>query len=588
MACHSDSPLTVASDHYWPSTLFSDHHLPHLVVVTHPIAREEKPHPDATSRTAEHHLLQVALSPEEEAHYTQAVAARRPTHSQKPRNCGSAAYSGLCVTGHKVTIGSGSSPFGHTVSGSARWSGPRRLEHPYRNSRTPIGIPGARYAAPSADLPAARTRNGGAPQGPEALKRAPVALGEAQKRQCLRDLQARGMQRLGGRDATRNLCRTPEQWREVQRCTSPPKHINEVPVANMLLLNPREILASLRQSRECLQGHSYRIQDDPMRWRVFQTCLHLLPKAPPRALGEYVQPRHLYQVQAGKACGPDLALPEADVCIDITRYRHLSDADQRALCLVMRDPHVCWHVGKRGRVTLLLKDPSRPVEEANIREITVSPHVPKLEPVAFYSRVYERALGGPFLVGGHIAPQGRADGPRGTGHGPPSRTEHRRPHRRPGQILRRHCPRRPPDSGQPRGARYCGSPPCPRGGVSVHHAEGYRYTMPLGTLQGRMLQQHLGIPQGMIQGVHVGPTVAVPFVWYMGDTITIFARGPAHTGGPGRLAHLLPGATAGRTTAQVNRAWLNPGPYTPAVPRRGCGGCARGSTWVTDTPEARG
>ena len=69
----------------------------------------------------------------------------------------------------------------------------------------------------------------------------------------------------------------------------------------------------------------------------------------------------------------------------------------------MCDPHVRRCVGKRARVTLLLKDPSRPVEEANIQGIMVSPHVSKLELVAFYSeasRVYERALVGLFLVGG--------------------------------------------------------------------------------------------------------------------------------------------------------------------------------------------
>ena len=67
-----------------------------------------------------------------------------------------------------------------------------------------------------------------------------------------------------------------------------PKYISEVPMANELWLNPRETLASLRRSRERLQGRSYHIQDDPVRLQVFRTYLHLLPKAPPRALGEYV------------------------------------------------------------------------------------------------------------------------------------------------------------------------------------------------------------------------------------------------------------------------------------------------------------
>ena len=40
--------------------------------------------------------------------------------------------------------------------------------------------------------------------------------------------------------------------------------------------------------------------------------------------------------------------------------------------------------------------------------------------------------------------------------------------------------------------------------------------MPLGTLQSSMLHQHLGIPSGTTQGVHVGATAALPFVGYMG------------------------------------------------------------------------
>ena len=65
----------------------------------------------------------------------------------------------------------------------------------------------------------------------------------------------------------------------------------------------------------------------------------------------------------------------------------------------MHEPRVRRREGKRGRVTLLLKDPSRHVEEANLWGITIYPHVSKLQPVAFYadaSEVYEQALGGPY------------------------------------------------------------------------------------------------------------------------------------------------------------------------------------------------
>ena len=69
----------------------------------------------------------------------------------------------------------------------------------------------------------------------------------------------------------------------------------------------------------------------------------------------------------------------------------------------MRSPPFSRTVGRRGRVTLLLKNPDQPVQEANLRGITISSHVSKLEPTAFYAvarAVYERALGGPCLVGG--------------------------------------------------------------------------------------------------------------------------------------------------------------------------------------------
>ena len=57
------SPWTVATYHYWSSTMFPDHHLPLLAVVTPRRAKEEKPLRDAMSRTAEYHLLELATIP---------------------------------------------------------------------------------------------------------------------------------------------------------------------------------------------------------------------------------------------------------------------------------------------------------------------------------------------------------------------------------------------------------------------------------------------------------------------------------------------------------------------------------------------
>ena len=188
-----------------------------------------------------------------------------------------------------------------------------------------------------------------------------------------------------------------------RRSWGPPRDVAEIPLDNKAPLDPTETRSTLYASWMRIQGHKYRIRDDPVRRAHFQRYLHLLPQHVPPARNDYVQPRHLREVQSGKAWGLDLHLPEADVCIDITWYRHLTEADQHTLCDVMRSPPVCCTVGKRGRVTLLLKHLDQPVQEANLRGITISPHISKLEPMAFYAlaiAVYERALGGPCLVGG--------------------------------------------------------------------------------------------------------------------------------------------------------------------------------------------
>ena len=49
---------------------------------------------------------------------------------------------------------------------------------------------------------------------------------------------------------------------------------------------------------------------------------------PPSA---YFQPRHLTALQSGKVGGPNLSLPRADICMDITWYRLLAVGDQETL-----------------------------------------------------------------------------------------------------------------------------------------------------------------------------------------------------------------------------------------------------------------
>ena len=70
---------------------------------------------------------------------------------------------------------------------------------------------------------------------------------------------------------------------------------------------------------------------------------------------------HLLEVQLGKGRGPDLRLPKANVCIDITWYCHLKEAHPCALCVVMGTYLVCCTAGKCARVTLLLKPHEQPV-----------------------------------------------------------------------------------------------------------------------------------------------------------------------------------------------------------------------------------
>ena len=50
------------------------------------------------------------------------------------------------------------------------------------------------------------------------------------------------------------------------------------------------------------------------------------------------------------------------------------------------NPRVHEREGKLGRVTLLIKDPTRLTKEANLKGIPISLYIFKLEPVAFYAQ----------------------------------------------------------------------------------------------------------------------------------------------------------------------------------------------------------
>ena len=161
----------------------------------------------------------------------------------------------------------------------------------------------------------------------------------------------------------------------------------------------------------------------------------------------------------------------------------------------MRNPQVCRTVGRRGRVTLLLKNSNQPVQEANLRGITISSHISKLEPTAFYAlatAIYERALGGPCLIGGM----------RGVSLQEVDHTVHMK-------LDLAKLQRRVVDVLITDLAKFfdvvAGSPCGPGGGGGASHlathTEGFSYTLPLGPFQSSTLAQLTGTPP---PGYHPG------------------------------------------------------------------------------------
>ena len=60
-----------------------------------------------------------------------------------------------------------------------------------------------------------------------------------------------------------------------RRSRGPPQDISEIPL-------DRETLSALYASQMRLQGHSYRIGNDPVRWAHYKQYLELLLKHAPR------------------------------------------------------------------------------------------------------------------------------------------------------------------------------------------------------------------------------------------------------------------------------------------------------------------
>ena len=149
-------------------------------------------------------------------------------------------------------------------------SHPSERASPSRSPQLPFP---ARGMLPSVGRFTAAARNmlGNTVAVGHALKRSLVALVEAQRQQSLREIKHRT---LRWSQETRNLRRTPEQWKEVQRRSrGPPRDIVEIPLDSKALLNPTQTLSALYVSRMRLQGHRYRIRDDPIHWARFHGYL---------------------------------------------------------------------------------------------------------------------------------------------------------------------------------------------------------------------------------------------------------------------------------------------------------------------------
>ena len=86
VACHGEAKFTIASYHYWESTLLSDHQVPVLPTAVFPVARLDKPSPPTVSHTPECHLVPVPLSPAETADFKGSMLRRKAFNPQAVRD----------------------------------------------------------------------------------------------------------------------------------------------------------------------------------------------------------------------------------------------------------------------------------------------------------------------------------------------------------------------------------------------------------------------------------------------------------------------------------------------------------------------
>ena len=177
-----------------------------------------------------------------------------------------------------------------------------------------------------------------------------------------------------------------------------------MPLENRVMMSKMEALMQIYNDRMELQGERYRINEDQRARSLFRKYLELVRAEPVGPIKDYVTVERLQAMPRGRARGRDVYLRNGPVHIDIAWYQQIAEEDQEKLCKVLERPEVQEVLGKEGRVSLLVKKDHLPAAKGNLRGITIAPHISKLQLSAYYAergmQAYEKALGGPLMVGG--------------------------------------------------------------------------------------------------------------------------------------------------------------------------------------------
>ena len=225
--------------------------------------------------------------------------------------------------------------------------------------------------------------------------------GQARKKATRRKRKEAGDRRL----ILDNSGLDPNMWGSVKRMARKGGHdIHAMPLEGKALLNPAEALSLVYRDRNRLPGARLRIKADPVRLQQMRRYLQNLLCTPTHKSSGYITRDHMQMVASGKAGGRDFVSRQGAVHIDITGYTSLPQGELDRLARTLEAPSVKATQGKQGQVALLLKDGRKPMSSSNARGITIPSHLSKVEPTAYYNMrepgIYERVLGGPYVVGG--------------------------------------------------------------------------------------------------------------------------------------------------------------------------------------------